>query len=281
VARRSGHAPELDALLERGIRYLDSVRNTAPSDPQLISEVASAYEELGLLEEKSPYAGPANKQKALSTYQQSAELMGNLVGALPEDPATRERFQALNQRIKDLGGTLVLIPAIATPDQVKAFNEPPRTGKAQANTGSLGPQSPTPQTQRTPSVEDPLRFPIILPPVAPPPTPVPVATTPAETPARVEPALPPAEAVIAPITPPPAPQPPPLRPVDGTLECGDFVGNSEKVFPNFPLNIKFEYDPKKWDVTLQPVDGQSQRLILKNKSSNQQKNCKVKWTRSP
>jgi len=110
VARRSGHAPKLDALLERGIRYVDSVRDATPSDPELILEVSGAYEELGLLEAKSPYANDANRRTALTTYQKSAVLI-----ARPGDTANIERLEELNGRIKELGGTIVVPVRLGVP----------------------------------------------------------------------------------------------------------------------------------------------------------------------
>jgi eukaryotic-like serine/threonine-protein kinase len=292
VARSGGHAPELDALLERGIRYLDNVRKATPSDPQLILEIGGAYEELGLLEEKSPYANLANKQKALSTYEASAALMGNLVGARPEDPAIRERLEALNQRIKDLGGTPVLVLTSATPEQIKSLAQPPPGGQPASSAGSPGPQSPTPQSQKNPPIEDRLRLLPILPPDAPPP-PAPVSPDPPtipptiETPARVDLGPPPAGAILPP--PPDTPvvprqiRAPPSTAPSGKLECDELIPqHGQHVFRNLPVNIKLGYDKKKWDAELQLMDGQSQRLILTNISSGPQKGCgKVTWTRNP
>jgi eukaryotic-like serine/threonine-protein kinase len=290
VAGRSGHAPEVDALLERGVRYLDSVRNTTPSDPQLSLEIGGAYEELGLLEEKIPYANPANRQKALSTYEASAALMGDLVRAQPVDPASRERLEALNQRIKDLGGTPVLILASATPDQLKTLNAPPPTAKAEANSGSPIPRPPKPGSRRNPPVEDTTQLLPILPPESLPSPATPASGNPTAPAAGAPPGVgvvsPPAETAAAPAPAPPTPPTPvPPRPTDapfGTLECGGVIPqNAEYVFRNLPVNIKLEYDKRKWDATLQPTDGPSQRLILKNISSGPQKGCRLKWTRIP
>ena len=101
------HAPGLAAPLERGIRYLDKVRETAPSDRQLFLEISGAYQELGLLEEKS---APSD---ALRTYLKSAALLATVARDRPEDAASRERLAALNRRIHDLGGVPVLIVANA------------------------------------------------------------------------------------------------------------------------------------------------------------------------
>jgi hypothetical protein len=80
------------------------------------------------------------------------------------------------------------------------------------------------------------------------------------------------------------PPPPSAQAKSGTLECnGDPIPpNAEYIFPNVPtLNRKFDYDRKIWDVRLTPGDGQTQNLILKNKSSRPQKSCIVHWTLVP
>lgn len=82
-----------------------------------------------------------------------------------------------------------------------------------------------------------------------------------------------------------APQPNAYEgPMSGTLECvGNPVAqNAEYVFRNLPpLKLQLDYDRKIWDARLAPGDGQTQRLILKNKSSGPQKRCVVHWTASP
>jgi hypothetical protein len=298
VVRRAGHALELDALLERGIRYLDNVRNASPPDARLVLEMSGAYEELGLLEEKSPYSNAYNKQKAIRSYQESAAL----VEGIAMDAPSRRRLEALNQRIKDLGGTPVLIMTSATPDQIRAMSAPPRRRQTAASTTS---GEPPPAREIIPIIP-------ILPldngsplPVAGPvnqPTPAlvaPAAAGPANqpTPAPVAPAAAgvvhptppvPAETSVAPISEPTlrAREPlavPPSTAKSDKMNCGGsvIVQNSERVFRNLPLHIDLDYDKKKWKATLEPVDDQSQRLILKNISSGPLTDCKVKWTRTP
>jgi hypothetical protein len=70
----------------------------------------------------------------------------------------------------------------------------------------------------------------------------------------------------------------------GTLECsgGPIPQNAEYVFPNVPTaNRRFEFDRKIWDVRLAPGEGNTQNMILKNKSSSPQKRCVVRWTVIP
>jgi hypothetical protein len=47
------------------------------------------------------------------------------------------------------------------------------------------------------------------------------------------------------------------------------------------VKMKLDYDTKTWDARLTPGDGQTQRLIVKNKSSGPQKHCVVHWTVIP
>jgi hypothetical protein len=77
---------------------------------------------------------------------------------------------------------------------------------------------------------------------------------------------------------------PETGPTSGTLECsGDPVPqNAEKIFPNLPrAKIQLDYDTKIWEARLAPGEGQTQRLILKNKGTGPQKRCKVHWSVIP
>ena len=70
----------------------------------------------------------------------------------------------------------------------------------------------------------------------------------------------------------------------GTLECGGgpIPQNAEYVFRNVPLvKMQLDYDTKTWDARLAPGDGQTQKLIVRNKSSGPQKHCVVHWTVVP
>ena len=73
-------------------------------------------------------------------------------------------------------------------------------------------------------------------------------------------------------------------PNSGTLECtGNPVPqNAEYVFRNLPpLKLNLDYDQRVWDARLTAGENQTQRLILKNKSSGPQKRCVVHWTIAP
>lgn len=76
------------------------------------------------------------------------------------------------------------------------------------------------------------------------------------------------------------PSAPYSAPSSGTLKCtGDPVPpNAEYVFPGMPLgNLQIDLGGKPWDARLVPGKGQTQDLILINRSSSPQKRCTVRW----
>jgi len=118
--------------------------------------------------------------------------------------------------------------------------------------------------------------------VAPPPRqPAPTASNSPPTLQRPMPAVPApsAPASVAPTGPPPY-----NGPKSGTLESmgGPIPQNAEYVFRNLPpLKLQLDYDTKNWDARLVPADGQTQKLVVKNKGSGPQKRCVVHWTVVP
>ena len=92
---------------------------------------------------------------------------------------------------------------------------------------------------------------------------------------------PPPPAAPVPAAPLPSAPPPYSGAMSGTLECsgGPILQNAEYVFRDVPLvKMRLDYDTKAWDAHLVPGEGQTQRLILKNKSSGPQKHCVVHWS---
>ncbi len=96
-------------------------------------------------------------------------------------------------------------------------------------------------------------------------------------------------------TPEPAPPPLPRAAVSaaplayngarsGTLQCtgNPIPQNAEYVFRNLPpVKMQLDYDTKIWDARLAPGEGETQRVILRNKSSGPQKHCVVHWSVIP
>jgi hypothetical protein len=73
-------------------------------------------------------------------------------------------------------------------------------------------------------------------------------------------------------------------PRSGTLKCsgGPIPPSAEYVFPGMPQgNLQVELDSKVWGARLVPAQGQTQDLILTNKSSSPQKRCSVRWNIMP
>lgn len=70
-------------------------------------------------------------------------------------------------------------------------------------------------------------------------------------------------------------------PKSGTYEStgGPIPQSAEFVFRNLPLvGMRLDYDSKFWEVRLVPGEGNTQRLIARNKSSSPQKRCVVHWS---
>jgi hypothetical protein len=98
------------------------------------------------------------------------------------------------------------------------------------------------------------------------------------------PAVPPPSAAPVPSTPPPSAPPVYSGARSGTLESsgGPIPQNAEYVFRDVPLvKMRLDYDTKTWDARLMPGEGQTQRLIVRNKSSGPQKRCVVHWSVIP
>jgi hypothetical protein len=107
---------------------------------------------------------------------------------------------------------------------------------------------------------------------------------PASTATNSAPAPPPRPAAPVPSPPLPWAPPPYTGPSSGTLESsgGAIPQNAEYVFRDVPLvKMRLDYDTKTWDAHLVRGEGQTQRLIVRNKSSGPQKRCVVHWSVIP
>ena len=138
-----------------------------------------------------------------------------------------------------------------------------------------------------PPVDDP---PAANPPASAAPPPV---LTPASAPVAQPPTGSPAPVSVPPPAPtrlPPPPAAPPAAPMPAPLYGGAKSGmltctgapvpqNAEYVFRDLPLvTMRLDYDAKIWDAHLSPGIGQTQKLILRNKSPSPQKRCEVRWS---
>jgi hypothetical protein len=73
-------------------------------------------------------------------------------------------------------------------------------------------------------------------------------------------------------------------PRSGTMKCSGapVPPNAEYVFSGMPLgNLQIDLDGKPWDARLAPGQGQTQDLILTNRSPSPQKKCTVRWSIRP
>jgi hypothetical protein len=83
-----------------------------------------------------------------------------------------------------------------------------------------------------------------------------------------------------------APVPMPAAPsavaaTSGVLSCNGvpIPQNAEYVFRSLPPGkLQLDYDTKTWEARLMPGEGQTQKLILKNKGPGPQKRCVVHWS---
>jgi len=90
--------PGHDQVVEKGIKYLDSVHAAAPNNPSLNADVGTAYQQLGNLQEVT------TKPAALSTYQKAATTLASAPGT----EKAKLNLATVNARIRALGGTAVL-----------------------------------------------------------------------------------------------------------------------------------------------------------------------------
>jgi serine/threonine protein kinase len=130
-AKDFANAPDHDALLAKGINYLDRVRAVAPANPNLDVAVGDAYQQLGNLQEK----GAQSSHAALSTYQKAATTLASASGT----EQAKQQLAVVNARIQRLGGTAVAVP----PDQPPTSQPPtdPSAGSPSAGSPSAGNQA--------------------------------------------------------------------------------------------------------------------------------------------
>ncbi len=159
TAQGSGAPPQRDALLDRGVRYLDRVQSSAPSDPGLGIEIADAYQHLAVLQTSA--AGTAKPAAGLNTYQKAAAVLSSVSGQNPDDARARDQLAKVNQQIRSLGGTPPVVPAPVVVQPPEPAPPAPAISKApppRPATTAVTPPPPAPPVAAPP------------PPVAAPPT---------------------------------------------------------------------------------------------------------------
>jgi hypothetical protein len=196
-----------------------------------------------------------DQDKIYRAHMWLAVLRGETPGAINQ-PSTARRRAAVSPATDDRAGPLLYPPPAAESSRITVGRRPEPTAGDR-------PAQPPPSLVANPAPTQPL------------PPAVPVSMPPATNPAPVQ--RPRAAPVAA------APQPY-AGAMSGTLECngGPVPQNAEYVFRNLPpLKMQLDYDKKVWEARLAPGENQTQRLILKNKSSGPQKRCVVHWSVVP
>jgi hypothetical protein len=115
VAAKPGPNPARDALLDRGVRYLDRAHSARVRDAKLDTEVAEAYQQFGILQENTADPKAGGREAAVKTYQKASEVLVVLATENPDNTQARDRLAMVNQRIVALGGQAVSAPAEAGP----------------------------------------------------------------------------------------------------------------------------------------------------------------------
>ena len=102
-----------DALLAKGVKYLDHVRAVSQANPNLDVQVGDAYQQLGSLQES---AAPAS-HAALVTYQKAATTLVSADAQGNDTEQVKQHLATVNARIRALGGSTVTLPVqTQTPD---------------------------------------------------------------------------------------------------------------------------------------------------------------------
>jgi len=116
VAAKPGPNAARDALLDRGVRYLDRAHSTPVRSANLDTEVAEAYQQFGILQENTADPKAGGRDTAVKTYRKASEVLVVLAAENPDDARARDRLAMVNQRIVALGGQAVSAPAPVVPD---------------------------------------------------------------------------------------------------------------------------------------------------------------------
>ena len=81
-----GSTPARRLLVERALKYLDSLSHDAADDYGLLAEVASAYERIGDAQGQFQQNSLGDTQQSLASYRHACALRERIVAAHPDDP---------------------------------------------------------------------------------------------------------------------------------------------------------------------------------------------------
>ena len=157
AARRPAKSPQQNALLDRSVRYLDRVQSTAPSNVGLDLEVAAGYEQLAAMQGATA-SNSANRGTAVDTYRKAAITLSAAAAQNPQDPRAQQRLSAVNQRIQELGGSVVVEQPVPVPANPQV--DPPKAEEPKPEPPKVVQQTPPP-VRPTPKVVTPPAAPVV------------------------------------------------------------------------------------------------------------------------
>jgi hypothetical protein len=146
VAAKPGPSATRDALLDRGVRYVERAHATPVRSANLDSEVAAAYQQFGILQENTADPKAGGRQAAVKTYQKASEVLVTLASENPADTRARERLASINERIVSLGGQAVSAPVESAP----VATDVPKPEPEKAPVPVAAPKTPPPAKAAAP-----------------------------------------------------------------------------------------------------------------------------------
>jgi len=162
VARNPQPSAERDALLDRGVRYLDKVRAVAAANPKLGMEIADSYRQFALLQQNAPRLDGQSKEWELSNFKKGATVLAGVCSADPDNAAARQELAVLNQHIQQLGGAVQALAPRSAPVLPAADPNPPlatntavkRTTPPAYRPPPVAPPPDTPVPEAKPTISD-------------------------------------------------------------------------------------------------------------------------------
>ena len=152
AARQTAESPERDAILARGVRYLDKLYEVSKADRRVSLEIADTYQQFGVMQENTMAKAPQSTVIVINTYQKAVLILGGFGVSGPEAEAARRRLADLQARIDALGRVSAIAAPVVTPDP-----RPYAERTAAATTPAVTPASTVPaapsQVDQMPAVQ--------------------------------------------------------------------------------------------------------------------------------
>jgi len=103
AAGQPGKTAQHEAMIERGVRYLDRLAAHKSQNTDLALELSDSYQQLAGLE-ANVIATPASRKTAVGTYQKAANVLSKEDGTPSDDARVAERLAMVRKRIESMGG---------------------------------------------------------------------------------------------------------------------------------------------------------------------------------